>query len=119
MCHQVCFIALYHLPGTEGSPSIRQNKLNILNNKNNNNKPNIYQNKAELPCICRGFQGGSEDKESALNARDLGSTLGAGRSPREWNGNPLQYSCLQNFMDRATWWALIHGVAKSWTQLND
>ena len=41
------------------------------------------------------------------------------RSPEEGNGYPLQYSCLDNSMDRGTWWAIVHGVAKSWTRLND
>ena len=50
-----------------------------------------------------GFPGGSDGKESALNEGDLGSTPGSGRSPGEGNGNPLQYSCLENPMDRGTW----------------
>ena len=50
-----------------------------------------------------GFPGGSAGKESACNARDLGVILGSGRSPIEGNGNPLQYSCLRNPMDRGTW----------------
>ena len=44
---------------------------------------------------------------------------GSGRSPGEGNGNPLQYSCLENSMDRGTWWATVHGAAKSWTWLSD
>ena len=44
---------------------------------------------------------------------------GLGRSPAQGNGNPLQYSCLENFRDRGGWWAKVHGVAKSWTQLSD
>ena len=47
--------------------------------------------------------------------RDGGSIPGLGRSPREGNGNPLQYSSLENFMDRGAWWATVHGDAKSWT----
>ena len=62
-----------------------------------------------------GFPGGSEVKDSACNAGDLGSIPGLGRSPGEGNGNPLQYSCLENPMDGGTWWATVHGVAKSWT----
>ena len=53
--------------------------------------------------------------ESACNAGDLGSIPGSGRSPREGNGNPLQYSCLENPMDREAWWAIVHGVTNSWT----
>ena len=66
-----------------------------------------------------GFPGGSDDKESACSAGDLGSVLGSGRSPEEGNGNPLQYTCLENAMDRGVWWATIHGVTKSWTKLSD
>ena len=58
--------------------------------------------------------GGSEVKASACNAEDQGSISGSGRSPGEGNGNPLQYSCLENPMDGA-WWATVHGVTKSWT----
>ena len=56
---------------------------------------------------------------SASNAGDLGSIPGLGRSLGEGNGNPLQYSCLENPMDRGAWWATVHGVAKSQTQLSD
>ena len=50
-----------------------------------------------------GFPGGSEGKASAYNVGDLGSIPGSGRSPGEGNGNPLQYSCLKNSMDREAW----------------
>ena len=53
--------------------------------------------------FCWGFPGGSEGKASACNAGDLGSIPGSGRSPGEGNGNPLQYSCLENTMDREAW----------------
>ena len=66
-----------------------------------------------------GFPGGSEVKASASNAGDRGSIPGLGRSPGEGNGNPLQYSCLENPMDREAWQATVHGVAKSWTRLSD
>ena len=56
---------------------------------------------------------------NAGDGRDLGSIPGSGRSPGEGNGNPLQYSCLENSMDRGVWQATVHGVAKSWTQLSD
>ena len=62
-----------------------------------------------------GFPGGSEVKTSACNAGDLGSIPGLGRSPGEGNGNPLQYSCLENPMDRGAWWATVHRVTKSRT----
>ena len=66
-----------------------------------------------------GFPSGSESKESACNAEDLGLIPGLGRSPGEGNGNTLQYSCLENLLDRGAWQATVHGVAKSWTQLSD
>ena len=64
--------------------------------------------------VSKGFPCGSASKESACNAGDLGSIPGLGRSPEEEKGYPLQYSCLENPMDRA-WWATAHGVAKSGT----
>ena len=62
-----------------------------------------------------GFPGGSNGKESTCNAEDLGSIPGLGRSPREGNDNPLQYSCLGNSTDRGAWWATVYGVTKSQT----
>ena len=67
----------------------------------------------------KGIPGGSEVKASACNAGDLGSISGSGRYPREGNSNPVQYSCLENPMDRGAWWATVHGVAKSGTRLSD
>ena len=55
---------------------------------------------------------GSDGKVSAYGALDQGSIPGSGRSPGEGNGNPPQYSCLENPMDRGTWWATVHGVEK-------
>ena len=63
--------------------------------------------------------GGSDGKESACNVGGLGSIPGSGRSPREGNGYPLQYSCLENSMDRRAWQAAVYGVTKSWTWLSD
>ena len=65
------------------------------------------------------FPGDSEDKVSACNVGDWGSIPGLGRSPGEGNGNPLQYSCLENPMNREAWWATVHRVAKSQTGLSD
>ena len=65
------------------------------------------------------FPGGSEVKASACNEGDLGLIAGAGRSPGEGDGNPLQYSCLENPMDGGAWWATVYGVAKSRTRLRD
>ena len=59
-----------------------------------------------------GFPDGSVNKESACNAGDLGSIPGLGSLPGEGHGNPLQYSCLGNPMDRGAWWAIVHGVAR-------
>ena len=58
-------------------------------------------------------------KASGYNVGDLGSIPGSGRSPGEGNGNPLQYSCLENPMDGGAWWAAVHGVAKSQTRLSN
>ena len=62
----------------------------------------------------RGFAGGSDGEESTCNAGDPCLTPGLGRSPGEGNGNPLQYSGLENPMDRGVWRATVHGVTKSW-----
>ena len=67
-------------------------------------------------CI-NSFPGGSDSEESTCNEGDrrLGSIPGLGRSPGEGNGNPLQYSSLENPMGRGAWWVTVHGVAKSLT----
>ena len=62
--------------------------------------------------------GGSDGKESAHSAEDLGLIPGLGRSPGEGNGNPLQDSCLKNPMDRRAWQAIVHGTAKSQERLS-
>ena len=59
-----------------------------------------------------GLPGGSDSKEFACNAGNLGSILGLQRSPGEWNGNQLQYSYLENSMDKGAWGVTVHGVAK-------
>ena len=63
--------------------------------------------------MSQGFPGGSDGKESACNAGDPSLIPGLGRSPGERNGNPLQYSCLENSMDRGAWKAIVYEVAKS------
>ena len=65
------------------------------------------------------FPGGSDGKASVCNVEDPGSIPGSGRSSAEGNGNPLQYYCLENPMDRGGWKATVHGVAKSRTRLSD
>ena len=72
----------------------------------------MIESEKHLPC-------GSDSEESACNAGDPGLIPGSGRSPGEGNGNPLQYSCLENPNDRGAWQAIVHGVANSWTRLND
>ena len=77
-----------------------------------------------LFCCCLRtpvYPGGTVVKNPPANAgdaRDSGSISGLGRSPGEGNGYPLQYSCLENCMDRGAWRAIVHGVAKSWTRLS-
>ena len=66
-----------------------------------------------------GFPGGSDSKEPACNAGELGSIPGSGRFSGEGNGNPLKFSCLENSMDRGAWRATVHGVTESQTQLSD
>ena len=70
-----------------------------------------------------GLPGHSDSQESACNSGDLGSIPELGRSPGEGNGNPLQYSCLENPHGQrslvGSWWAAVHGVAKCWAWLND
>ena len=67
------------------------------------------------------FSGGAVVKNPLANVGDTGDSVlipGSGQSPGEGNGNPLQYSCLENSMDRGAWWATVHGVAKSQAQLS-
>ena len=69
-----------------------------------------------------GFPGGAVLKNpptNSGNAGDMGSIPESGRSPGGGNGNPFQYSCLENRMDTRAWQAAVHGVAKSWTRLSD
>ena len=72
---------------------------------------------AYLQRDCSGFKGfpiGSEIKDLSANAEDADSIPGSGRSPGGENGNPLQFSCLGNPMDRGAWWATVHEVEKEW-----
>ena len=73
-------------------------------------------------CVYEGFPGDSVVKNMPAKARDtgdIGSIPGSERSPGEGNGNALQYSCLENSMDRGAWWAAVHGVTKNQTRLSD
>ena len=106
-------------PGVEpGSPALQANALNseppgkpyvgVFICKKNSGEKNLGFNRSY-----------SDGKASAYNVGDPGSILGSGRSPGEENGNPLQYYCLGNTMDRGAWWATVHGVAKSRTRLSE
>ena len=83
---------------------------------------NISQLSINTPFFFDGlltFPAGTDGNELACNAGDPSSIPGLGRPPRERNGNPLKYSCLENPMDRGAWLATGHGVAESQTQLSD
>ena len=78
----------------------------------------VYTDFLCLP-VRLAFPGGSAGKESTRNVGNLGLIPGLGRSSGGGSGNPLQYSCLENFMDRGPWQAIVHGVEKSQTRLSD
>ena len=86
---------------------------NHWNTKLKNGKNTMKQKVGSLKRL--GFPGGSSGKESACIAGNPGSILGSGRFPGEEHGNPLQYSCLENSMNRGAQCAAVHGVTKSWT----
>ena len=65
-----------------------------------------------MPFCSSGFPGGSVSKDSACSAEELGLILGLGRFPGEGYGHPLQYSCLENSVERGAWWATVHGVTE-------
>ena len=77
----------------------------------------FLQRERELLLVDLGFPGGRVVQNLPANAGGTGSILGSGRSPGEGNGNPLQYSCLENPMDRGSWRARVHRVTKSQTRL--
>ena len=85
----------------------------------NQNKIAAMEIKGEQVEPLVAFRGDSVGKESTCNSGDLGSIPGSGRSPGEGNDNPLQYSCLENSMDKGAWWAIAHGVTKSGTRPSD
>ena len=105
------------------------NSLHLLipNSHSILSSPALWQTQS-VPCVCKSVSvsylssfasRGSDDKESTHNAGDPGCTPGSGRSPGEGSGYPLQYSCLENSIDRGAWWAIVHRVIKSRTQLSD
>ena len=73
----------------------------------------LYPSMDQIAHVCAGFPGGSDGKEPACNAEDMGSIPELGRPHGVANGNPLQYSCLEKSMDREAWRAAVHGVPKS------
>ena len=79
----------------------------------------LVASKFESELCLDSFPGGSDGKESACNVGNPGSIPGLGRSTGKGNGYPLQYSCLENPMDRGAWRATVHGIAKSQTRLSD
>ena len=115
----ICFINL-HYKKLNDVAYLRQI---ILKNCSGNSNETLHWTSIISLCLVSGmvwgFPGGSEVKASACNVGNLGSIPGSGRSPGEGNGNPLQYSCLENHMDGRAWWVTVHGVVKSWTQLSD
>ena len=81
-----------------------------------------YLEKNQSGILCHTIPRWHRGKESACqhrDVRDTGSIPGSGRCAGIGNGNPLQYPCLENPIDRGPWWATVHGVAKRWTQLSD
>ena len=79
----------------------------------------VKKRMCNLCCRPLGIPGGSDGKEFACIAGDLGSISESGRFPGEEDSYPLQYSCLDNSMVRGAWPAIVHGIAKSWTRLSD
>ena len=79
----------------------------------------FLENIGKLGTLPKFLSGGSDGEESTYSAGDLGSILGSGRYAGEGNSYPLQYSCLENPMDRGTWWAAVHGFPRSRTRLSD
>ena len=75
----------------------------------------IVDQKLNLSASTLTLPGGSVVKNPSANGRDADSIPGSGESPGGGNGNPLKYSCLENPMDGGAWWAIVHGVTKSWT----
>ena len=109
------------------SINCRWNSIVVIGKKSTDKWTNVFQTCVAQGLIVvytlfRGFLGGSVVKNPpaiAENAGDTGSIPGWGRSPGGRNGNPLQYSCLENPMDGGAWWAAVHGVTKRWIQLSE
>ena len=95
-CICVCICVYIYPPHPDNKPDLTDEVVDTLN----------------LFMVPRGFPHSSVGKESACNAGDLGSIPESGRSPGEGDGNPLQYSCLENPMDRGAWWATVHRASR-------
>ena len=91
---------------------------NESNNRHRLNEINLYTSQ-QIRGASQVAQVVENPATNAGDARDMCSIHGLGRAPGEGNGNPLQYSCLENSMDRGAWWTKVHGVTKSRTQLSD
>ena len=104
---------------THRAPSGKRKTLKIIGLRNQNKR--IKMRLEFLITVYKedGFPGSSDVKECACNAGDPGLIPSSRRSSGEGNGNPLQYSCLENFINTGAWFAIVHGIAKSQTQLSD
>ena len=94
-------------------------KASWITEKEREFQKNIYFCFIEYTKSFDGFPSISDGKASACSGGDLGSIPRSRRSPGKGNGNPFQYSCLENFMDRGAWQATVHGVAESQIRLSD
>ena len=96
-------------------------RITFLKNTNNDKKIEVLYNYSLAQHFKIIVPGGTVVKKpcaSAGDARDVGLILGWGTSPGVGNGTPLHYSCLESPMDRGAWWAALHGITKSWSQLS-
>ena len=107
-------IFAWRIPWTEATVhGVAKNQTPLSNQAHTCMKPqtlNLYSISIERKPL--GFPGGSDSKASAYSVGDLGSIPGSGRSSGEGNGNPLQYSCLENLMDGKAWWAIVRGLKR-------
>ena len=121
MCGNKCLD--YNLVQSWVASRVMQNKDRVLQNKGHMTSTEIANViMLKFNNILFGIQKNFKipgDSESAYNAGDPGLIPGSGRSPGEGNGNPLQYSCLENSTERGAWGAIVHRVAKSQIQLSD
>ena len=106
LLHEDTFLSVLVAQLVKNSTAMQETLVQFLGGK-------IPWRRDRLPTpVFLGFPGGSDSKESACNARDPGLIPVLGRSPGEAHGYPLQYSCLENSMDRGAWWATVYGVKR-------